>query len=45
MLFFAMARLELSPEMIDRILDRMRRVGATIDLNADSPAPDGEHQP
>lgn len=45
MLFFAMARLELSPEMIDRILDRMRRVGATIDLNADSPVPDGEQQP
>jgi hypothetical protein len=45
MLFFAMARLELSPDMIERILDRMRRVGATIDLNADSPAPDGEQQP
>lgn len=30
MLFFAMARLELSAEYIERILDRMRRAGAEI---------------
>lgn len=34
MLFFAMARLELSAEAIERILARMRRAGATIDLSA-----------
>lgn len=45
MLFFAMARLELDAATIERVLQRMRRVGATIDLNADSPAPDGEQQP
>jgi hypothetical protein len=47
MLFFAMARLELSAEAIERILARMRRAGATVDLTAppDSPAPDGEPQP
>lgn len=33
MLFFAMARLELSAEAIERILARMRRAGATIDLD------------
>jgi hypothetical protein len=33
MLFFAMARLELSAEAIDRILARMRQAGATIDLD------------
>lgn len=33
MLFFAMARLELSAEVIERILARMRRAGATIDLD------------
>jgi hypothetical protein len=32
MLFFAMARLELDKETTDRILDRMRKVGAVIDL-------------
>jgi transcriptional regulator with XRE-family HTH domain len=31
-LFFAMARLELDEAVIERILDRMRRAGATIDL-------------
>jgi hypothetical protein len=45
MLFFAMARLELDAQTIERVLQRMRRVGATIDLNADSPVPDGEQQP
>ena len=40
MLFFAMAQLELSAEAIERILARMRRAGATIDLTAD-----GEPQP
>lgn len=34
MLFFAMARLELSAEAIERILARMRQAGATIDLSA-----------
>jgi hypothetical protein len=33
MLFFAMARLELSAEAIERILARMRQAGATIDLD------------
>lgn len=31
-LFFAMARLELSPEELERVLDRMRQVGADITL-------------
>jgi hypothetical protein len=39
MLFFAMARIELSAEVIERILARMRQAGATIEL-----APDGEPQ-
>lgn len=43
-LFFAMAQLELDSETLERVLQRMRQVGATIDLNADSPAPDGEAQ-
>lgn len=34
MLFFAMARLELDRETLDRILDRMRRAGAVIDLDS-----------
>ena len=34
MLFFAMARLELSAEAIERILARMRQAGATIDLES-----------
>jgi hypothetical protein len=33
MLFFAMARLELSAEAIEGILARMRQAGATIDLD------------
>jgi hypothetical protein len=40
MLFFGLARLELDDKAIARVLDRMRQVGATIDL-----APDGEQQP
>lgn len=40
MLFFGLARLELDEKAIARVLDRMRQVGATIDL-----APDGEPQP
>lgn len=40
MLFFGLARLELDENAIARVLDRMRKVGATIDL-----APDGEPQP
>ncbi len=32
MLFFAAARLELDEKTINRVLDRMRSVGATIDL-------------
>lgn len=39
MLFFAMARLELSDESINRILERMRKAGASIELA------DGEPQP
>lgn len=41
MLFFAMARLELDADTIERVLDRMRQAGATVDLAA----PDGEPQP
>ncbi|MBB5458693.1 XRE family transcriptional regulator [Paraburkholderia sp. Cpub6] len=33
-LFFAMARLKLSPEAVEIVLDAMRSLGATIDLNA-----------
>jgi hypothetical protein len=33
MLFFAMARLELEPEAIERVLTRMRSVGATIEID------------
>ncbi|KWR88754.1 hypothetical protein [Cupriavidus sp. IDO] len=39
-LFFAMARLELDDTTIKRVLDRMRRAGASIDL-----APGGEQEP
>lgn len=35
MLFFAMARLELDAETIERVLNRMRKVGAVVDLAAD----------
>ena len=38
MLFFAMARLELDAETLERILNRMRAAGATIDLDADREA-------
>lgn len=34
MLFFAMARLELDTATLERILDRMRAAGATVDLDA-----------
>ncbi|WP_342670364.1 XRE family transcriptional regulator [Burkholderia singularis] len=33
MLFFAMARLELDPKTFERVLDRMRSVGATIEID------------
>lgn len=33
-LFFAMARLELTPEEFDRVLDRMRSLGATIEVQS-----------
>jgi len=33
MLFFAMARLVLPPEDIERVLERMRKVGVTVDLS------------
>ncbi|WP_061149265.1 hypothetical protein [Caballeronia arvi] len=33
MLFFAMARMELDSETMERILNRMRAVGATIELD------------
>ncbi|MEL6237022.1 MAG: XRE family transcriptional regulator [Pseudomonadota bacterium] len=36
MLFFAMARLELDAETLNRILNRMREVGAIIDLDSPS---------
>lgn len=41
MLFFAMARLELDADAIERVLDRMRQAGAQVDLSA----PDGDPQP
>jgi hypothetical protein len=46
MLFFAMARLELSADIIERILARMRRAGAQIDLqpSSSSPAQPGEQE-
>ena len=34
LLFFAMARLELDAETMEQILNRMRAVGATIELDA-----------
>lgn len=34
-LFFAMARLELDAKTLDRILNRMREVGATIELDSE----------
>lgn len=40
MLFTMMAQLELDKETLDRILERMRRAGAQIDL-----AHDGDQQP
>ncbi|ENZ79642.1 MULTISPECIES: hypothetical protein [Ralstonia] len=36
LLFFAMARLELDAETIERVLNRMREAGATIDLDSPS---------
>jgi hypothetical protein len=39
MLFFAMARLELSAECIERIIDRMRRTGAEIALDDPTKSP------
>ena len=39
-LFFAMARLELDDASIERVLERMRKVGAHVDLSA----PDGESE-
>lgn len=33
MLFFAMARLELDPQTLERVLDRMRQCGASVDLS------------
>lgn len=38
MLFFAAARLELSPEEFERVLARMRAIGATIDLGSGEPS-------
>jgi hypothetical protein len=32
-LFFALARLKLSPEAIEQVLDAMRELGATIELD------------
>lgn len=39
MLFFAMARLQLSPEEIEVIVKRMRAAGATVDLSAEGGEP------
>jgi hypothetical protein len=46
MLFFAMARLELSADIIERILARMRHAGAEIELqpSSSSPAQPGEQE-
>lgn len=44
-LFFAAAQLELDDATIERVLQRMRHIGATIDLNANSQEHDGEQQP
>ena len=35
MLFFAMARLELDEGSVERVLERMRKAGASVDLSAD----------
>ncbi|MDI9690290.1 XRE family transcriptional regulator, partial [Burkholderia cenocepacia] len=37
-LFFAAARLELTPEEFERVLARMRSIGATIDLGSGEPS-------
>lgn len=34
MLFFAMARMELQPAVLERVLERMRAVGASVDLSS-----------
>ncbi|MGK2829259.1 XRE family transcriptional regulator [Ralstonia pseudosolanacearum] len=39
MLFFAMARLELDEKAINRVLKRMRQIGAVIDLRPVSDEP------
>lgn len=46
-LFFAAARLTLTPGELELVLGKMRDVGARIELDApsDSRAPDGEQQP
>jgi hypothetical protein len=44
-LFLGAARLTLADKQIEQVLEKMRQIGATIDLNADSPAHDGEQQP
>jgi hypothetical protein len=46
-LFMAAALTTLTQREINRVLDTMREVGATIDLDAepDSQAPDGDTQP
>jgi hypothetical protein len=36
MLFFGMARLELDAKTIERVLARMRKAGASIDLSGDA---------
>lgn len=35
-LFFAMAQLELDAATVERVLERMRKLGAVIDLSADA---------
>ncbi|QET01121.1 XRE family transcriptional regulator [Cupriavidus pauculus] len=38
MLFFGAARLALSDEELERVLARMREIGAAIDLSVEAPA-------
>lgn len=42
MLFFGAARLALSPEELERVLARMREIGAEIDLHGDTENHEGQ---
>jgi hypothetical protein len=39
-LFFAMAQLELTPKEFERVLNRMRETGASIEVSLPQPSPD-----